>query len=86
MLGLMGGAVGYVIAFWSADLAARRNAHVAALADCILIAHAGKGSKIEELCREALARGKPAFTLDSPDNAHLVEIGAVPVRADDPRR
>jgi hypothetical protein len=24
------------------------------------------------------------FTLDSPDNTHLVELGAVPIRADDP--
>ena len=67
------------------DLAARRNAYVAALADRILIAHAGKGSKTERLCKEALARGKPVFTLDSPDNAHLVELGAAPIRADDPR-
>ncbi len=69
----------------TADLAARRNAYVAALADRILIAHAGKGSKTEGLCRDALAQGKPVFTLDNPDNAHLVEHGAVPVRADDPR-
>jgi len=68
----------------TSDLAARRNTHVAALADRILIAHAGKGSKTENLCREALARGKPVFTLDSPANAHLVKLGAVPVQADDP--
>ena len=70
----------------TADLAARRNAYVAALADRILIAHAGKGSKTEGLCRDALARDKTVFTLDSPDNDHLVELGAVPVRADDPAR
>ena len=69
----------------NAGLAARRNAHVAALADSILIAHAGKGSKTEDLCRDALARGKPVFALDSPDNEHLVELGALPVRADDLR-
>ncbi len=68
----------------TADLAARRNAYVAALADRIFIAHAEKGSKTEGLCRDALASGKPVFTLDSPDNAHLVEIGAMPVRAEDP--
>ncbi len=65
----------------TADLAARRNTYVAALADRILIAHAGIGSKTEGLCRDALAQGKPVFTLDSPDNAHLVELGAAPVRA-----
>ena len=69
----------------TADLAVRRNAYVAALADRILIAHAGKGSKTEGLCRNALAQDKPVFTLDSPDNAHLVDLGAVPFRADDPR-
>ena len=69
----------------TADLAAKRNTYVAAIADRILIAHAGKGSKTEGLCRNALARGKPVFTLDSPDNAHLVTLGAVPVQADDPR-
>lgn len=69
----------------TADLAARRNTYVVALADRILIAHAGKGSKTERLCRGALAQGKPVFTLDSPNNAHLVELGAAPVRADDPR-
>ena len=51
----------------------------------ILIAHAGKGSKTESLCRDLLAQGKPVFTLDSPDNAHLIEFGATPVLADDPR-
>ena len=66
-------------------LSAKRNDYVVALADRILIAHAGKGSKTERLCRGALAQGKPVFTLESPDNAHLVELGAAPVRADDPR-
>lgn len=68
----------------TAELAAKRNAYVAALANRILIAHAGKGSKTEEICRDALASGKPVFTLDSPDNAHLVALGAVPVQADNP--
>lgn len=68
----------------TAELASKRNGYVAALADRILIAHAGKGSKTEGLCRDALARDKPVFTLDSPDNAHLVALGAVPVQADNP--
>ena len=68
----------------TAELAAKRNAYVAALADRIFIAHAEKGSKTEGICKGALTSGKPVFTLDSPDNAHLVEIGAVPVRAEDP--
>ena len=67
----------------TADLAAKRNAHVAALADRLLIAHAEKGGKTEKLCKDALAQGKPAFTLDSPDNAHLLQLGVVPVGAED---
>ncbi|MDE2905554.1 MAG: hypothetical protein OXQ28_05655, partial [Acidobacteriota bacterium] len=68
----------------TAGIAARRNACVAALADRLLVAHAAPGGKTERLCRDALAAGKPVFTLDSSDNAHLVERGAVPVAADDP--
>ena len=68
----------------TADLAVRRNAHVAALAHCLLIAHAEKGGKTEKLCKDALAQGKPVFALDSPDNAHLLQLGVVPVRPDNP--
>ena len=68
----------------TADLAVKRNAHIAALADRILIAHAEKGGKTETLCKEALTQGKSVFAIESPDNAHLVELGVVPVRADDP--
>ena len=68
----------------TANIAARRNAYVATLADCLLIAHAEKGGKIETLCKEALTEEKRVFALDSPDNARLVEYGVVPVRADDP--
>ncbi len=67
----------------TADLAVKRNAHIAALADRILIAHAEKGGKTEALCKEALIDGKPMFAIDSPDNAHLVKLGVVPVRAED---
>ena len=68
----------------TASTAVRRNACVAALADRILIAHAEKGGKIEALCKHALASGKPVFTLESADNAHLMELGARPVSADNP--
>ena len=66
------------------DLAATRNAHVATLAHRLLIAHAEKGGKTEKLCEEALAHGKPVFALDSPDNAYLLQLGVVPVSADNP--
>ena len=68
----------------TALIAAQRNAYVAALADRLLIAHAERGGKTEALCRDALAQGKPVFTLDSPDNAHLMELGAAPIEAEDP--
>ena len=68
----------------TAAVAAERNACVAALADRLLVAHAEPGGKTERLCRHALALGKPVFTLDSPDNAHLAALGAAPVSANDP--
>ena len=68
----------------TADIAAKRNAYVAALAHRLLIAHAEKGSKTEKLCKDALAHGKPVFTLDSLDNAHLLQLGAIPIPANDP--
>ena len=66
------------------DLATRRNAYVAALAHRLLVAHAEKGGKTEKLCKGALAEGKPVFALDSSDNAHLIELGALPVPTEDP--
>lgn len=63
----------------TAAIAAERNAYVAALASRLLIAHAEKGGKTEKLCKDALTREEPVFALDSPDNTHLVELGAVPV-------
>ena len=68
----------------TAAVAAERNARVAALAGRLLVAHAEPGGKTERLCRDALARGQPVFTLDSPDNAHLAALGVAPVSADDP--
>ena len=67
----------------TAAIAAERNAYVAALAARLLIAHAEKGGKTEKLCKDALAQGKPVFALDSPDNAHLIQLGAVPVSVGD---
>ena len=61
-----------------------RNERVAALVDTILIAYAEVGGKTEALCREALTRGKPGFSLASEDNAHVIELGARSLPADDP--
>lgn len=60
----------------TAATAARRNACVAALADRLLILHAAEGGKTADLCRQALAAGKPVYALDSPANAHLTALGA----------
>ena len=70
----------------TAAIANQRNAYVATLADHLFIAHAERGGKTETLCKDALAQAKPVFTLDSPDNAHLVELGAAPIAAGDPMR
>ena len=51
---------------------------------CLLIAHAEKGGKNEKLCMDIPAQDKPVFTLASPDNERLMELGAVPVTADNP--
>ena len=68
----------------TAALAAKRNAHVAALADRLLIPHAEPGGKIAGLCAAALTRGQPVFTLDTPDNAPLIARGAAPLPSSDP--
>ena len=66
------------------SIANTRNNYIATLSDRLLIAYAEKGSKTEQLCKDALASGKPVFTLDSPDNAHLVELGVIPIPAEVP--
>jgi len=68
----------------TAASASRRNACVAALAHRILILHAAQGGKTETLSRQALAAGKPVYTLPSPHNAHLIALGAQPISPHDP--
>ena len=67
------------------SIANTRNDYIAALADRLLIAHAEPSGKTEQLCKAAIANGKPVFTLDSPDNANLIELGVVTVPAEDPK-
>jgi predicted Rossmann fold nucleotide-binding protein DprA/Smf involved in DNA uptake len=64
----------------TADLAEKRNEFVASLADEVFVTHAARGSKTERFCHEVLAWGKPLLTLESDDNAHLLTLGARPVR------
>lgn len=65
----------------TADLAQRRNELVAALADEVFVSHASMGGKIDALCRKIMAWGKPLLTLDGPENAGLLALGAKPVNS-----
>ncbi len=53
-----------------------RNMLVAALADALLIAHAAPKGRLEQLCDEALAWGKPVFALEGGENSRLLALGA----------
>lgn len=63
-------------------VSALRNAKLASLVDYLLIAHAERDSKTEKLCKDTLVQGKQVFALASPENMHLLELGAVPVASD----
>lgn len=58
------------------ETAMQRNRVVAELARAVVVAHAAPGSKMEALCRDLLAAGKPLFTFDHPENALLISHGA----------
>ena len=60
----------------TAALAQQRNRFMGALADAVFVAHASPGGKTESLCREIVAWGKPLWTVDAPDNANLLALGA----------
>lgn len=57
-----------------------RNLFVAALTDEILIAHAAKGSKLNNLAQKIASWGKPLFTLQGDANKNLTKLGYKPVR------
>ena len=54
------------------------------MADALVVTHATPGSKMEILCRDILARGKPLYTFAHPANAAIIEGGAKSI-ADLPR-
>jgi predicted Rossmann fold nucleotide-binding protein DprA/Smf involved in DNA uptake len=60
----------------TAELAEQRNRLVVALAGMTLVSHAAPGGKTESLCREIVAMRKPLFTVDAPENANLLTLGA----------
>lgn len=63
----------------TAKTATIRNRMVVDMANAVIVAHATSGGKMELLCREVLAAGKPLYTFDDPANIHLMESGAKPV-------
>jgi predicted Rossmann fold nucleotide-binding protein DprA/Smf involved in DNA uptake len=67
----------------TAELADQRNRLVAALAGMALVSHAAPGGKTEALCREIIAMGKPLFTVDAPENANLLALGAKALAVDE---
>lgn len=54
-----------------------RNRFVATLATHNFVAYAGPGSKTALLCRELVAQHRQVYTLDFPENAHLVQRGVL---------
>jgi predicted Rossmann fold nucleotide-binding protein DprA/Smf involved in DNA uptake len=64
------------------ELASARTRFVAALADAVIVAHATPGGKTEALCREILTWRKPLYTFDTPENAHLIALGALALAPD----
>jgi len=64
----------------SAERAELRNRFVAGLAKRVFVAYASPGGKVEALCRELAAAGKPLFTFEDPHNANLLSAGARPVQ------
>ncbi|WP_448541851.1 DNA-processing protein DprA [Roseiflexus sp.] len=69
----------------TAALADQRNRFVAALASRSFVSHAAPGGKTEALCREMIAMGKTLFTVDAPENANLLTLGAKPLVIEDLR-
>src|SRR5262249_55933069 len=59
------------------ELAEDRNRFVATLAIDILVAYAGPGSITAQFCGELVAQHRRAYTLDLPENAHLVQYGVL---------
>jgi predicted Rossmann fold nucleotide-binding protein DprA/Smf involved in DNA uptake len=56
-------------------LAEQRNRFVAMLADTIFVAHADAGSRTKRLCSDIIAQSNRVYTLDLPENAHLIQLG-----------
>ena len=66
----------------TAKTAMIRNRLVAEKAAAVVVAHAAPGSKMETLCQDILAAGKPLYTFDHPANAALLQAGARALSSD----
>ncbi|NLF40233.1 hypothetical protein GX586_12365 [bacterium] len=60
-----------------------RNLVAAALADEVFVSYAAPGSHTESFCTQILAWEKPVLTLDTPENAGIVGLGAQAVQPRD---
>lgn len=60
----------------TAQTANERNSHILTMCDQVLFAHASPGGKTEALALEAKSMGLPIFTLPSPANSNLLDLGA----------
>lgn len=65
------------------ETAMQSNRVAAELASAVVVAHAAPGGKMETLCRDLLAAGKPLFTFDHPENGILFRYGAKSVLSPD---
>ncbi|NLD72112.1 MAG: hypothetical protein GX649_05275, partial [Chloroflexi bacterium] len=59
----------------------QRNRVLVALSSVLFVVHAQPESYTESLVHEALKWGKPVYTLDLAENAHLLALGARPLGA-----
>lgn len=63
----------------TAATAETRNHHILTLCETVLIAHGSPGGKTEAFAREALSLSHKVFAFSSSGNAHLFELGALPL-------
>lgn len=68
------------------ETSAVRNQFVANVAEKIFVAYTSPGSKTEQLCKDMLQSGKTLFTLANEYNKPLINLGAVPLEANNAKR
>ena len=60
----------------TAQTAKIRNEFIALLSDKVFVAFAAPNSKTYRLCNNLIEKGKPVYTLNSPNNVKLIDNGA----------